>query len=69
MIGIFLSITYFKVTPIIPDKKLPIIVIAKRIPILAPSLFLINTPTHNPKDNPVNDPTKDNNIISNKLLP
>ena len=68
-IGIFLSITYFIVIPIIPDRKLQNIVIAIKIPVLAPSPTFKVVETATPSDKLAKAPTSESNITNGKLLP
>ena len=68
-IGIFLSIIYFIVIPIIPEKKLPSIVMAIRIPVLEFSLTLKTEPINIPKLSPAKEPTRLSIIIKGKLVP
>ena len=56
-IGIFLSITYFIVIPIIPDKNDKNIVTPIKIPLLAFSLVFKIVPITHPSDNPAIEPT------------
>ena len=56
MIGIFLSMIYFIVIPIIPDKKQPSIVIAIKIPVFVFSPAFTNVATTIPSDKPASDP-------------
>ena len=56
-IGIFLSITYFIVIPIIPDKNDRNMVTAIRIPLLAFSLVFKIVPIIHPSDKPAIEPT------------
>ena len=69
IIGTFLSITYFIVIPIIPDKNDPSIITDIKIPILLPSLTLNFDATNTPSVSPDNDPTNERAITSGKLFP
>ena len=68
-IGTFLSIMYFIVIPIIPDKKHPSIVTPINIPVFAFSFILNNVAIATPIDKPASEPTQASNIILGKLVP
>ena len=61
--GIFLSITYFKVTPIIPDRTEKNIEIAILIPVFAYSETLKTEAINIPIEIPAKSPTKERMII------
>lgn len=67
--GIFLSITYFKVTPIIPDKTDKNIVIAMVIPVFAPSDTLNIEAIKTPREIPAKVPIIESRITKNALSP
>ena len=67
--GIFLSIIYFMVIPIMPEKKQPNMVIDKIIPIFVFSPTLKTEAVKVPNDNPANEPISVKIIIENRLSP
>ena len=69
IIGTFLSIIYFIVIPIIPDKKQPNIVTASKIPVLVFSFVLKVVPIAIPILNPAKLPVIASKTISGKLFP
>ena len=69
IIGIFLSIKYFNVTPIIPDKTDKIIDIEIVIPTFVPSLTLKHEAINTPNEFPARFPTNDSNITNPKFVP
>ena len=64
-----LSIVYFIVIPIIPDRKHPNIVTDIMIPVFVVSLVFIITPIITPNDKPAKEPHSANKTISDKLFP
>ena len=65
----FLSIMYFIVIPIIPDRKQNSIVMAIIIPILAFSFVLNRVDVATPKDNPESAPHRDVIITYKRFFP
>ena len=63
------TIIYFIVIPIIPAKNEQIIVRPIMKPNLVFSFFLTIDETNTPKESPAKEPTIDNNITKNILLP
>lgn len=64
-----MSITYFKVTPIIPDNTDKNIVIAITIPVFAPSDTLNIEAINTPRDIPAKFPTAESKITKVILFP
>ena len=67
--GTFLSITYFIVIPIIPDKKQHTIVTDIKIPVLLFSFVLSKVASATPRDSPARDPASARRIVSGSLEP
>ncbi len=67
--GIFLSMIYFIVIPIIPEKKHPSMVMVKRIPVLVFSLVFKMLARKIPRESPARQPVKVSKTMSGKLFP